>query len=349
MAHKIQWTSLVVALLIVTFTPGGFARLQQSAIAAPPPTATPTLPAPTPSPLSMFTPGTLKLGVEPQTYIASTCEYLSQRWDPTLSTPGTIVAPFMFHSIVKAGRSVQAGDATSITAAYFADFMQHAHDLGFETITANQLVDFLERNAKIPPRSMILIVDDRRPGVVREHFLPYLEKFNWSVTLGYITGPASASEWQQIEALAATGHIDMQVHGFLHNGSTYFVPETPETTVLRELYAPIPLIHAHLGTWPVAFIWPGGNFTPRSVDVAQQAHYHLGFTAFARGPLLYNWVPQGVEERALSRPLLLLPRYWSTAAYVNLDEAVQLSEQAKVFGEQHKTEEMAYLEGHCGF
>jgi hypothetical protein len=226
--------------------------------------------------------------------------------------------------------------------------MQHAHDLGFETITADQLVDFLEHNAKIPPRSMILIVDDRRPGVVREHFLPYLEKFNWSVTLGYITGPAPASEWQQLETLAATGHIDMQVHGFLHNGSTYFVPETPETTVLRELYAPIPLIYAHLGTWPVAFIWPGGNFTQRSVDVAQQAHYHLGFTAFARGPLFYNWVPQGIEERALSRPLMLLPRYWSTAAYYNLDEAVQLSEQAKVFADQHKAEELTYQREHCG-
>lgn len=307
-----------------------------------------SLPTPEPTPpggLTVFSPR-LNTGVQPTTYL-DTCEYLRKRWDPDLSAPGTIVAPFMFHSIIKAGHNVQAGDATSITAAYFADFMQHAHNLGFQTITSSQLVDFLENNAKIPPRSMILIIDDRRPGTVREHFLPYLEKYNWTVTLGYISGPASPSEWKDLESLAATGHIDAQAHGFLHNGSTYFVPETPELTILREIYAPQPLLYEHFGNWPVAFIWPGGDFIPRAVEVARQAGYHLGFTAYARGPLLYNWIPLGSEERAMNDPLMVLPRFWSTAAWGNLDEAVSLADQAKAFADAHKAEELAYLDQNC--
>ena len=315
-------------------------------LAVPSPTAAPT-PAPTDSPIPVFLPTGLRPEVLPSTYLPDTCAYLRRRWDPAGSQPGTVVAPFFFHSVRKAGQPIPEGDTTTISAEDFASFMEHAHALGFQTVTASQLANFLDHNAKIPPRSMILIVDDRRPGVVRQHFLPFLDKFNWTVTLGYIPGAAMQWEWDELKRLNATGRLDVQAHGFLHNGSTYFNQNTPDATILREIYAPIPLLRWHFGSDPVAFIWPGGDFTRRAIEVARQAHYQVGFTIFARGPLLFNWIPQGPEERAMGSPLMLLPRYWSTAAWPSLDSAAQIGDQARAFAEQNREPEMQWMKQNC--
>ncbi|HEY3345677.1 MAG TPA: polysaccharide deacetylase family protein [Anaerolineaceae bacterium] len=314
----------------------------------PTPTATP-IPIPTAIPMPYDPPPATGLvsGVAPVQYLADKCDYLSRRWNPENAEPGTIVAPVMFHSVTQPGRAIPSSDHTSMTAEAFAQFMQHAHRLGFETITATQLVNFLERNAKIPPRSMILIVDDRRPGVVREHFLPFLKQYNWTVTLGYITGVVEPPEWQELAALAATGRIDVQAHGFLHNGSTYITDHTPEETTLREIYAPIPAIRQHFGSDPVAFVWPGGDFNTRAVQIARQAHYRIGFTVFARGPLAFNWIPLGAQERAVADPLLVLPRYWSPSAFPALDDAARIGAEQAAYAAAHKDEEQRWMQTNC--
>jgi hypothetical protein len=47
-------------------------------------------------------------------------------------------------------------------------------------------------------------------------------------------------------------------------------------------------------------------------------------------------------------PLMVLPRAWSSAANVNLDEAVKISEQAATFAAQNYTEEATWYKTYCG-
>lgn len=314
------------------------------------PTVTPTITktaTPTSTPFDLLTFQTKKIlrNVLPQTYIVDQCQYLAQRWSESKSEPGTIVVPVMYHSIRQAGKPVN--DTLTVSHEYFEATMQHAKQLGFETITSQQLVDFLYENKAIPRLSMILIVDDRRLGVVRDHFMPILDKNNWTVTLAYITGIATDAEWQEMASLNSDNRLDLQAHGFLHNGTTYFTEFTPPETIHDEIYKPIDVIQAHSGKRPVAFIWPGGNFTQDSVLAAEQAGYKIGFTVFARGPLMFNWIPLGNDEIAMNNPLLVLPRYWSTTAYINLDEALEISTQASLFAEQNRAAEYQWYQAFC--
>lgn len=336
------------------------AATQTATVTPKPPTATPTLtataspsptvtrtPAPTatPEPLAAFETRLLTRGIEPAAYVTDTCEYLYMRWNPDNAEPGTVVVPVMYHSVVKDGRPVR--DNMSVTAEYFRYTMEYARELGFETITTAELIDFLYNNARIPNRSLFLVVDDRRPGVVRNHFLPILEEYDWTVTLGYITGVVYPYEWNELAFLHATGRIDVQAHGFMHNGQTYFTEFTSEEIIRQELYDPIPVIEERFGTRPYAFVWPGGNFTPRTVDEARKAGYRVGLTAYSRGPLMFNWIPLGEPEREMNDPLMVLPRYWSTAATVNLDQAVAINEAARAFAEEHQEEELAWYRQYC--
>jgi hypothetical protein len=252
----------------------------------------------------------------------------------------------MFHAIAEDGTHL-ADPNRDITGEQFQAFVEYAHYLGFETITTQELLDFMTSNAPIPARSMMIIVDDRRPGTIREWIMPVLEQYDWTVTSAYIANPNDLQwAWDMMDELNTSGRLDVQSHGY--SGQLYIVAETPLDQIQNEIWDSTAVLEQHFGTRPIAFIWPGGNFTPLSVQIARQGGYELGFTAYSRGPLLFDWVPLGEEERAVNDPLMVLPRAWSSAANVNLDEAVKISEHAATFAEQNFAVEAAWYQTYCG-
>lgn len=312
--------------------------------------ATPTLTqaptaAPTQPPPQQFRRTELRDEVQEVQYIKDACEYYKDRWDENNAKPWTVVVPVMFHGVRKQGAEVQ--DNMTVTYDYFNQSMQHAHQLGFETITMQQLIDFLKHNAPIPERSLLLIMDDRRLGTFNQHFLPYLQEFHWTMSFSYITGVANEYEWSQIKAALETGHAELQAHGFLHNGQTYVTEFTPEETIRDEIQKPIAVFEEHGVPRPIAFIWPGGNYNEFSVKTAQQSGYELGFTVHSRGPIMFNSIPQGDQEMAIGIPFLTLPRFWSTAMYVDLDRAAELGQKAQEYAEGHKDQELEWLKNNC--
>ena len=309
----------------------------------PSPTATATA-TNTPFALNSFEYNFKPNEVYPQQY-QDTCVYLANRWGKDKSEPGTIVVPIMYHSVRQSGRPLQ--DSMQVTQEYFEYTMQYAEQLGFETITTEELIGFLYHNDPIPKYSMILIIDDRRLGVVREHFMNYLDKYDWTVTLAYITGVATELEWMEFDRLNVNNRLDLQAHGFMHNADTYITEHTPNEIIEQELYSPIPIIKEKAGRRPDAFIWPGGNFTAESVQMAREAGYQVGFTVYARGPLMYNWIPLGSSEIKVNDPLLVLPRFWSSSATLNLERAVEISTIAKQFAEENEEQEKIWFQNYC--
>jgi peptidoglycan/xylan/chitin deacetylase (PgdA/CDA1 family) len=302
-----------------------------------PPTITPT-----PWELSSFNYPGLYPGISPVQYLEDPCTYLENRWGEDKSQPGTIVVPIMFHSIAKPGREIV--DTTTISMAYFEYFMNFAKEMGFSTITVNELIGFLTHNEYIPERSMVLILDDRRPGVT-ELFMPYLEANDWTLTLAWPTTDGTDDTlWARMEGLAQSGRLDVQSHGHDH---IYIQDFTPLEEIEEEIFKPIEVIQDHFDTLPEAIIWPGGNFTQTAVELAREAGFELGFTVYSRGPLMFNWIPQGDPERVMEDPLMVLPRYWSTAADVALLDALEISESAKEAALLIKSDELKYYELYC--
>ncbi len=302
-------------------------------------------PAVTTLPPASFETNTLYRGVLPVSYIDDACQYYHDRWNYKNASPGTVVVPVMYHGI--SDKEWRIADDITVSTTYFKSSLEKARKLGFETITMQQMVDFLHHNAYIPPRSLLLIIDDRRLGTVREHFLPILRDYDWKLTMAYITGVINEQEWKQVEDMLATGRTEVQAHGWFHNGETYISEWVSEEIIRQEIFAPIDSIEEHLGYKPIAFIWPGGNYNQLSVDLADEAGYDVGFTVFARGPIMYNWIPLGEADRKVNNPLLVLPRYWSTTLYKNLDFAVELSESAQAQAEKQKFAEIEWYRANC--
>lgn len=165
--------------------------------------------------------------------------------------------------------------------------------------------------------------------------------------MAFIADVADRREWREIKSVLVSERVEIEAHGFLHNGATYFAEKTSADVIHQEIYGAIQTFEANLDFRPTVFIWPGVNFTPATVAEAGKAGYQVSFTAYARRPLTFNWIPQGDLERRTGNPLLLLPRYWSTAAYVNLDQAVKLGQEAADFTNKNRQAEMDWYNRYC--
>jgi len=160
----------------------------------------------------------------PHTYLDDPCQYLHDKWTPGNAAPGTIVISIMFRGIVKG----ETGDPSAISAKNFSRIVKALHEQGFEAITAAQLADFLDHNAAIPPRSVLLLVDDRRQaGYFDSHFRPLYEGWGWPVVNAWSStedGTRTVTLSGNM-ALASEGWVDYQTQAPLQAGSGHKVSD----------------------------------------------------------------------------------------------------------------------------
>jgi hypothetical protein len=232
--------------------------------------------------------------------------------------------------------------------------MNDLHEMGFEAINMEQMADFMERNAKIPQRSVLLIVDDRHfPEYFNDHFRPFHDQWGWPVVNAYIAKDERPDLWAANAALSAEGWVDYQSHGVIHNIN--ITGASTDEFILSELQGSITNIQKYMNKTPIAYIWPGGGFTPHAVQLARQVGYRLGFTVNPRGPVMFNWVPLNdgagttyeIADGPVNDPLMVLPRYWDTDARAHLDTVAQIGEAAAAHALQNKATELEYYEIVC--
>jgi hypothetical protein len=321
---------------------------QPSATPVPPPTAVrtpPALPA-------TFVASQLNPLDAPHSYVEDTCQYLYDKWNSNNAAPGTVAMVIMFHGITQE----QATRVHDISKQDFKQLMDDLKEQGFEAITATQLADFLDHNAKIPARSVVLIQDDRHFAEnFNEHFRPYWEKWGWPVVNAYIAKDERPDLWAENAALAAEGWVDYQSHGFIHNEN--MTDASTDEFLTQELKGSKETLEKYFNKTPVAIIWPGGNFGVRPVQFARQFGYRIGFTINPRGPIMYNWVPLAdqqdparpiyLPEGHVNDPRMVLPRYWPSQVQANLDAIRNIGKDAAAYAEQNKAVELEYYDIMC--
>jgi hypothetical protein len=319
------------------------------------PLPTATMPPRTPPALPPnFTTAVLNPFDTPHTYVADTCQYLQDKWNPQNAQPGTIVMVIMLHSINREG----VEDPNDITVADFKKMMNALKEQNFEAISATQLADFLDHNARIPPRSVVLIQDDRHYAEnFDQHFRPYWEQWGWPVVTAWISTEDGIRNiiLQENTALAAEGWVDYQSHGYVHN-----IPMGDSSTdeyIRGEFQGSLNDLQQNFQKTPIAIIWPGGGFGVRPAQIGREFGYRLGFTVNPRGPLMYNWIPLAdhadpgrpsyLPEGPVGDPRMTLPRYWPYQVLPNLDTVRVIGNEAAAYAEQNKAVELEYYDIVC--
>lgn len=261
----------------------------------------------------------------------------------------------MLHGIKKEQVDVTAND---MTAGDFRQMMKDLKEQGFEAINATQMADFIDHNAKIPQRSVLIIQDDRRTGEnFNDHFREFHDQWGWPVVNAWISfedGPRALSLADNI-ALEAEGWVDHQSHGYIHNVN--MSDQSDDEFIKTEFEKSIADLQTNFHKTPVAIIWPGGGFGEKPARFARQYGYRLGFTINPRGPVMFNWIPLAdaadparpayQPEGYVNDPPMVIPRYWPYQVQANLDVVRNIGKDAAAYAEQNKAAELDYYDIMC--
>lgn len=289
----------------------------------------------------------------PRTYIQEPCRYLKNKWSGLNAAPGTVVMIIMIKGIYNSPINEEGG----ITVLELDRLMRELKRQDFEAINTQQMLAFMERNIRIPPRSVMIIQDGNYPAEnFTKHFGVYWQNWQWPVVNGWVSQTdLPESLWVENNILEKEGFVDHQPGGVMLD--TYLSNETPKVILDRELQDPIDIFAKYFEKKPIAIIWPNGGFGQRPVTAAHQLRYQLGFTYNSRGPVMYNWVPLADEidpqrpglipEGDIADPLMTLPRYSSADALMAIDSVRILGDQAAEYAQAHKEAEINYYDTVC--
>jgi hypothetical protein len=289
----------------------------------------------------------------PRTYIQDTCRYLRNKWNPSNADPGTVVMVIMVDEIQKG--AAEAGEGISVIE--FTRTMERLKEQGFEAVSAKQFQAFIERNVRIPPRSLLIIQDGNRDqDYLMRNYHEYWQNWGWAVVNGWVSDPDVPEELllENIE-LEREGWVDHQVQGMTLTAK--LSDETAKTVIGRELQGPLEVFADQYGKRPIALIWPNGGFGYRPVEAARQLGYRLGFTSNTRGPVMYNWVPLADEvdlqrpdfipEGRINNPLMTLPRFSISDVLDALDMVRGISKEAAEYHQSNMEIEYEYYRIVC--
>jgi len=289
----------------------------------------------------------------PRTYIEETCQSLRKKWDPLSAEPGTVVMIIMFHEIQRG--TIDTLDGMSVFN--FDKIMLKLKEQGFKAINTKQFLAFMERNVKIPLRSVLIIQDGSYNAEnFDNNFREYWETWHWPIVNGWVSElDMPRSIWDENIALEREGWVDHQAQGVIPG--TVLSDDTSKVVIIRELEGSLTAFANRFGKTPYAIIWPGGGFGLRPVQAARQLGYQLGFTANSRGPVMYNWVPLADEvdpmrptyipEGSINDPLMTLPRYSPDQALDSIDAVRSTGKQAAAYAYANKDTELEYYETVC--
>jgi peptidoglycan/xylan/chitin deacetylase (PgdA/CDA1 family) len=165
-----------------------------------------------------------------------------QIFDEFRAVLGRRYPDFVYGGPLRVGEEVPVFVFHDIDPADLEDKLQYLKENGYATIGADEYAAWARSGGRIPPKSVLLTIDDGRASV-RHCWYPLLERYDFRATVFLIPGyihsrprrsgrpgePAGGEEerrtasdsgllcWEEIEEMQRSGRLDFQSHTLYHH------------------------------------------------------------------------------------------------------------------------------------
>jgi peptidoglycan/xylan/chitin deacetylase (PgdA/CDA1 family) len=195
---------------------------------------------------------------------------------------GYQVVPILtYHRFVPKGRRC---DKLAVNGRSFAKQLAYLRDNHYSVISFSQLADFIEGKAAIPPKSVILTIDDGYRSAYDVAY-PILRKFGQKATIFIYTdfvGAGAGLTWAQMKEMVASRLIDIQPHSMTHSDLTIRLEGESKKAYLErireEVRYPSRAIEQRLGLPIHTFSYPYGAENDAVLAIVEAAGFRLGTT-----------------------------------------------------------------------
>ncbi len=177
-------------------------------------------------------------------------------------------------------------DSMTVMVARFESQLKHFQEQNYTVIPLRQLIDsILKKNTPMPPRPVVLTVDDGHKSVYTEMF-PLIKKYRVPVTVflypSAISNASYAATWAQLREMKETGFLDYQSHTFWHpNFKTEkkrLKPDEYERFVESQLRKPKERLEKEFSAKIDMLAWPFGIYDEELMRKAKEAGYVAAFS-----------------------------------------------------------------------
>jgi len=177
-------------------------------------------------------------------------------------------------------------DSMTVFVSRFESQLKHFQEQGITVIPLRQLIDsLLKKGPSLPPRSVVLTVDDGHKSVYTEMF-PLVKKYRAPVTVfiypSAISNASYASTWAQLREMRETGLVEYQSHTFWHpNFKTEkkrLNPDEYSRFVESQLKKPKDRLEKEFSTRIDMLAWPFGIYDEELMRKAKEAGYVAAFS-----------------------------------------------------------------------
>lgn len=175
-------------------------------------------------------------------------------------------------------------DRMTVREKDFEDQMEFLRDHGYHVITLDQLLAFMDFKGQIPPKSVVITIDDGWRSLYDIAY-PILKRFGYPATLfvytNLITGSYETLSWNQIRIMYQNG-IDMQCHTKTHRSLHWKRGE--ETfehyfrAVQNELTESAKVLKEELNDNVKYFAYPYGDTNDLVIEALKKLRYKEAFT-----------------------------------------------------------------------
>ncbi|RLB35779.1 MAG: hypothetical protein DRH11_01620 [Deltaproteobacteria bacterium] len=166
-------------------------------------------------------------------------------------------------------------------------FKKHMHYLkenGYRVIPMKQLLEFLQYRRAIPPKAVVITIDDGYRSAFTTAF-PILKKQGFPATLflytGFIASSANALTWEQVRTMKRAG-FEIGSHTLSHCNLTAKRKGENEQAyverIKRELILSKKVLDEKLDQNTIYLAFPYGHYNPRVVSLCEKAGYKMCFS-----------------------------------------------------------------------
>lgn len=171
------------------------------------------------------------------------------------------------------------------SASLFTQHMDFLKSNGYNTITPDELLDWMDFDAPLPPRPILITLDDNYIPVYDEVF-PILQargmvavNFAHTNYVGVVTGSGDHCDWNEIATMENAGVVYTESHTKSHQNLTTLADSVAQEEIVGSKAA----IETNLPGKTCRYIaYPYGAYSATHVAMCAAAGYRAAFTTVAQ-------------------------------------------------------------------
>lgn len=193
--------------------------------------------------------------------------------------------PVLFYHHIQPQAEAAAKHQTSVSIdnGFFEQQMAYLNSAGYTTIFANDLISALKTHTGVPPKSVLVTIDDGYSDLYAYAF-PIIKRYNIKTNLMIATGLVNNPEqvsWDQLREIKGSGLAYFVDHTWSHTAVNSGTLEK----IKYEIETGKSQLEQNIGQTVNIFAYPYGSFSQTSINVLIQD----GFSgAFATTPGFYQ-------------------------------------------------------------